>query len=520
MKKRIFSLLLVFVLVLLCIAVSGCEEPLEGQNSSLAESSAQNESDDNSEESESRGRFYGLEIPESLDFGGKTVKVLTTGTAASPTTHQIQPNNNPQYSAENTTAVLTTCEECTRLVEQELGIEVEEEMIYTWSRYGGDMYKRIKTDAMSGTGDYLFAMPCSIEASMLSIDGLLHDLKTVPNIDLSREWWCREFNEGVTVDGSTYFAISDIGTVSKQATLFVAFNKKMADSYKLTEKYGYSSLYEMVDAKAWTQDVMFEMAKSVYQDVNGNNVRDLGDINGLAGQDGAVYNFLTAAGEKIISIENGFPKLTVYNERAINIITNAQEYLQDPKGGFISANDYFDKSQVPVRDAIIPEFKADRLLFFMDAIMNLDLIRDMESDFGVLPTPLYDEYQDGYSSQIGCWSTNCIVIPNFVEGENLELSGYFIEALSAVSNKKLNPVYYNQTLQYQISRDDDSMRMLDIIFDTRTCELAEIYHLGIYDTVCGMLKKPIGTFASEYDSIDELTNEAIEKIVDSYKSQK
>ena len=520
MKNRIFALLLAALLVLVCIVASGCKEPAENQSSSVStESDAQNVSGESSSDS-AQGRFYGLDIPESLDFGGTTVKVLTTGTAASPTTHQIQPNNNEQYNAENTNAVLSTCEECTRLVEEELNVTVEEEMVYTWSRYGGDMYKRIVTDAMSGTADYIFAMPCSIEASMLSIDGLLHDLNTVPNIDLSREWWCHEFNEGVTVDGSTYFAISDIGTVSKQATLFVAYNKKMADSYKLAEKYGYSSLYAMVDDKAWTQDVMFEMAKSVYQDVNGNNVRDRGDINGLAGQDGAVYNFLTAAGEKIISIENGYPELTVYNERAINIIENAQEYLQDPQGGFISANDYFNVSQVPVRDVIVPEFKADRLLFFMDAIMNLDLIRDMESDFGVLPTPLYDEHQEGYSSQIGCWSTNCIVVPNFVQGESLDLAGYFIEALSAVSHKKLNPVYYEQTLQYQISRDDDSMRMLDIIFDTRTCELAEIYHLGIYDTVCGMLKKPVGTFASEYDAIDEITADAIAEIVDSYKNQK
>lgn len=514
MKKRIFSLFLATAFVLLCLLASGCEETTEATSSVGADASGE------SAEESIGGRFFGLDIPEDIDFGGKTVRVLTTSTAESPATHQIQPNNNELLTAETTTAVFTACAECTRLVEEELGISVEEEVVYTWSRYGGDMYKRIQKDAMSYTGDYVFAMPCSIEASMLSIDGVLYDLNDVPHIDLSREWWCHEFNEGVTVDGSTFFAISDIGIVSKEATLFVAFNKKMVESNKLTDKYGYSSLYEMVDKKAWTQDVMFEMAKSVYQDVNGNNKCDLGDVNGLAGQDGAVYNLLTAAGEKIISIENGYPKLTVYNERAINIIANAQEYLQDPQSGFISANDYFGVSNVPVRDAIVPEFKADRLLFFMDAIMNLDLIRDMESDFGVLPTPLYDEHQDDYSSQIGCWSTNCIVVPTFVEGEDLEIAGYFIEALSAVSNKKLNPVYYEQTLQYQISRDEDSMRMLDIIFDNRTCELAEIYHLGIYDTVCGMLKKPVGTFASEYDAIDVLTNDALEEIVAAYKKNK
>ena len=504
MAKRVFSVFLALSLFALCL-LTGCNgDGDESQASSQAVS-------------EEDKTFYGLALPEELYFDGREITVLTTSTAQSPGNYQIQPNDNDMYSAETATSVTSAAAECTRLVEQRLGITVHEEVVYTWSRYGGDMYKRIHQDAMSYTGDYLFAMPCSIEAGMLSIEGLLHDLHKVPNIDLSREWWCQAFNDGVTVDGKCYFAIGDIGTVSKEATFFVAFNKKMAESNGLAEKYGYSSLYEMVDKKAWTQDVMYEMAKSVYQDLNENNICDAGDVNGIAGQDGAIYNMLTSAGEKIISVEDGYPKLTVYNERAINIIGDAQDYFQDPQSGFISANDYFDQSNVPVADVIVPEFKADRLLFFMDAIMNLNNIRDMESDFGVLPSPMYDSDQDGYVSQIGCWSTNCIVVPTFVTGEDLEFVGYVIEALSAVSNKKLNPVYYEQTLQYQISRDDDSMRMLDIIFDNRTCELAEIYNLDIYSTVCGMLKAKPDTFASAYEAIEGKTQARLDEIIESYK---
>ncbi len=504
MKRSFLALLLAAVLCVSCFAFASCKE--EEEASSQPEISTEDKT------------FYGLELPDDLDFGGKTVRVLTTATSQSPNCFQIQPESNSMYSAENTTAVISAAAECTRLVEQRLGITVEEEAVYTFSRYGGEMYKKIHTDAMSFTGDYIFAMPCSIEASMLAVEGLLHDLNDVPYIDLSREWWCQSFNDGVTVNGSTYFAIGDIGTCSKDATFFVAFNKKMAESNGLAQKYGYDSLYEMVDKKAWTQDVMYEMAKSVYQDLNTNNACDLGDINGLAGQDGAIYNMLTSAGEKIIEIDKGgYPVLSINNERAINVINDAQEYFKDPQSGFISANDYFDKSKVPVADVIVPEFKADRLLFFMDAIMNLDLIRDMESDFGVLPAPLYDSDQDGYVTQIGCWSTNCIVVPTFVTDEDLEIAGCFIEALSAVSNKRLNPVYYEQTLQYQISRDDDSMRMLDIIFANRSCELAEIYNLDIYNTVCGMLDAQQGTFVSAYEKVEEKTQNSLNEIIDAYK---
>lgn len=498
------SIILLVALLVFCMPMFGCQEEIQ--------------STETSETSENGNSFFGLDIPEDLNYNGKTVRVLTTSTGQSATNFQIQPNNNSMYSAETATAVISAAAECTRLVEQRLGISVEEEVVYTFSRYGGEMYKRIQQDAMSYTGDYVFAMPCSIEAGMLSIEGLLYDLNDVPHIDLKREWWCQQFNDGVTVDGKCYFAIGDIGTVAKDATLFIAFNKKMAESIGLAEKYGYSSLYEMVDKKAWTQDVMYEMAKSVYQDLNTNNVCDVGDVNGLAGQDSAIYNILTASEEKIIEIgSDGYPRLAVYNERAISVISDAQEYFKDPQSGFISANDYFSQSQVPVKDVIVPEFKADRLLFFMDAIMNLDLIRDMESDFGVLPVPLYDSDQENYSSQIGCWSTNCIVVPTFVVGEDLEIAGWLIEALSAVSHEKLNPVYYEQTLQYQISRDDDSMRMLDIIFATRTCELAEIYNLDIFQTVCGMIDAQQGTFASAYDAVEGKTNYALEEIIAAYK---
>ncbi len=503
MLKRSFTVLL--ALIFICLPMVGCKDE--------ALSSDQSKVDTN-------GDFYGLDIPEGVSFGGKTVRVLTTATAQSATTHQIKPTDNTQFSEETASSVLTTALECTRIVEEKLDIVVEEEVVYTFNRYGGEMYNRIVSDAMSSAHDYIFAMPCAIEAGMLSIEGLLYDLNKVPHIDLSREWWCKPFNDSVTINGHCYYAQSDIGTVGKEATLFIAFNKKMADSYHITEKYGYNNLYEMVDNKAWTQDVMFEMARSVYQDTNNNNRCDPGDINGLAGQDGAIYNMLTAADEKIVDVgSDGYPYLSVDSERVKTIINRSQELLKMPRNGFISANDYFNESKVPVRDIIVPEFKADRLLFFMDAILNLDNIRDMESDFGVIPVPLYDKNQENYCSQIGCWSSNSIVVPNFVVGEDLEIAGYLIESLSAVSRKKLNPVFYEQTLQYQVARDEDSMRMLDIIFENRTCELAEIYNLDVFQTVCDMIKKPNGTFASELDKIDDATETRLEEIVDSYKTQ-
>ena len=370
---------------------------------------------------------------------------------------------------------------------------------------------------MSDTADYLFCMPCLLEGAMLAEGEYLYDMNKI--VDLDNPWWCKPFNDALTINGASYMAAGDIGMVSRDATLFVGFNKKMAESNHITDKYGCKDLYEMVDKKLWTQDVMFEMAKSVYQDINQNNICDVGDINGLSGQDGIVYWLLKTGGENICeNDETGYPHLVVKNERAISLIEQAQDYFQDPQNGFMCADDYFSQSQIPVSDILVPEFKADRCLFFMNALLNLKLIRDMESDFGILPCPMYDKDQKTYISNVGAWSSDAICVPLSTKEEDLELTRHVIECLGAISIEKLTPVYYEQTLQYQISRDDDSMRMLDIIFANRTPDMAETFRWGqMPSAVVSMSKKPKGSFVSAYEAIEEATETAIAETVKSFR---
>ena len=94
MAKRALSLLLVLVLSLLCLFAVGCNGD-DGESSSAAQTSQE----DNT--------FYGLALPENLNYGGAEVTVLTTSTAQSATTHQIQPNDNDLYTSETTTAVIS-----------------------------------------------------------------------------------------------------------------------------------------------------------------------------------------------------------------------------------------------------------------------------------------------------------------------------------------------------------------------------------------------------------------------------
>lgn len=462
--------------------------------------------------------FYGYKIPKGLNYNDAEITILTTETASSHNSYQIVPYSNPAYDETAAAARVVASANVARAVEEALGVKLNEEIIFTWNRYGGEMYLQLQRDAIAGTCDYLFATPCIIEGAMLAREDMLYDLANI--VDLKEEWWCQPFNDSLAVSGKYYMATGDLGTISRDATLFVAFNKKMAESYHITESYGYSDLYEMVDDKAWTQDVMFEMAKSVYHDNNQNHICDPGDINGVSGQIGMVFWLLRSGGESICALDgDGIPYLSVGSERSVALIEQAQRYLQDPAVGFICADDYFNLSSVPVSDVIVPEFKADRCLFFMNAILNLELIRDMESDFGVIPCPLYDSTQDNYNSNVGAWSCNAICIPTAVDEADLEMAGHIISALSAASREILTPVYYEQTLQYQITRDEDSMRMLDIIFENRTPDLCEVFQFGkMKDVVNNMITAKVGTFVSSFEAAKDATIADIEETVEAFES--
>ncbi len=501
MKKYLRFLAFFVALIMIVLPISACEkqeDSSDGNNVSLSE-------DDG---------FFGYHLPDGVNYDGRVLYVLTTAAGKTATCYQVDPESNPDYTGE-LSAVQQAAKESIELVEELLNVEIEEECIFTSSRYGGPMYQRISRDIISNTGDYIFAMPCLNEAAMLASDGLLYDLNTV--VDLENPWWCQPFNEAVTIAGKCYFATGDIGTVSKESTMFVAFNKEIEAKNHLAESYGYSSLYEMVDKKAWTHDVMFEMAKTVYVDTNQNNIADPDDMVGLSAQENVVYWLLRSGNINVCTLDDeGYPELTINNERAISLITDAQEYVQSPDAGLIIADDY-SYLKLPINPAT-QAFIDGNCLFYFNGVSNLNTIRVMEDDFGVLPCPLYDETQENYSNNVGSWTSNCVCLPTFLTEEDLELAGHILEALGAVNRAKLTPVFFEQTLQYQISRDDDSMRMLEIIDQYRSPDLSEMYRWGsMMQTIASMRNLPVGTFVSQYEKIENKTIADIEATVNTFK---
>ena len=96
--------------------------------------------------------------------------------------------------------------------------------------------------------------------------------------------------------------------------------------------------------------------------------------------------------------------------------------------------------------------------------------RDADVDIGVLPYPKYDDAQENYISLD--WG-GFMCVPGTVE--NPDMVGAVLELLAYDSEETVIPTYYDIMLDGKLARDDDSVKMFDILFDTIAYEVGGNY---------------------------------------------
>ena len=76
------------------------------------------------------------------------------------------------------------------------------------------------------------------------------------------------------------------------------------------------------------------------------------------------------------------------------------------------------------------------------------------------------------------------------------------------------PAYYDTVLSQKFARDEDSIEMLDIIFDTRVSDLGILFDLGgVYGKLKTMGEKGDTGLQSYAETVRPKVESAIEKLV-------
>lgn len=108
------------------------------------------------------------------------------------------------------------------------------------------------------------------------------------------------------------------------------------------------------------------------------------------------------------------------------------------------------------------EFMSDHALFMVNSLVDASNLREMKGDFGIIPTPKYNEEQESYQNVSP--NPHAMLVPTTVQ--DIDFAGAAMEELAYQSHITLLPAYYENVLKGKATRDDESIEMLDLIHNS------------------------------------------------------
>jgi len=170
----------------------------------------------------------------------------------------------------------------------------------------------------------------------------------------------------------------------------------------------------------------------------------------------------------------------------MSVIDKIHELLNGPIGRYYSGN--IPETEFPGReDGHTMVFKNGKALMMMaDLSAGTGSLRAMESDFGIVPVPKFDENQKDYYSQRS-YLVPLAVIP-FNSGDP-EFAGAVLDAWAYKSYKDVTPVLFDMSVSHKGLRDDDSIEMLQIIRNSGSFCVGVVYGwtTALYMDIMGTL---------------------------------
>lgn len=330
------------------------------------------------------------------------------------------------------------------------------------------------------------------------VNGWFFNLNAIDVLALDEPWWCGGWNEAALIDGMLPGAVGwyTLDMISNMNAIF--FNKNLYEASGLDGAFGLDGLYNTVREGDWTWDLYTKLCTAATQDLDGDGVMtdkdQYGSISGL--QSGRAI--LWSLGMELCQKESdGSLTPTLSTEKNYDIFKKALAFYEDSGNGYeLSGN----------------LFMGDQVMFNMSAIGSAAGFRDMESDFGILPYPKYDESSEYRNRNYG---SSYFAIP--ITARNTELSAVILEAQNFYSYRDVRPTYYDTVLKAKASRDEDTCEMMDLVLET--CYIDPFFIYGtvlnaVADIPFSLVESGKDTYMSRMESLAKSVDTSLDKLVE------
>lgn len=336
----------------------------------------------------------------------------------------------------------------------------------------------------------------------LALDGSLANLLELPQLSLDQKWWSSLMYDSLRFRDAMYITSGDITPTMYQIAACTFVNTDLAEKYNIDCDFA-----EEVRGGMWTWDLVGTLSEGVTQDLNGDGQWAYEDD--MFGNIGCFSSYLIpgcAVDLCTISDDGNTIALTAMSERTVSVCEKLQKVFYPTNPISRDAND-FTKSA----------FKEDRALFLTHITESAAVhLRDMESDYLILPVAKYDEAQSGYRSAVNVWATAYVSVPSTAVDE---MTGVVTEALAYWSYKNMRPLAFDLTYKAKTVRDERSIEMLDVVFDNLYCSFAELYDFGGISSVFWDVLSEGGEIASAVEKVTTKAEAEIASFTEKWGAQ-
>lgn len=351
-----------------------------------------------------------------------------------------------------------------RAVEEALGVTITE-----YSEHYSTVYQTATNAILAGEDTYDAMTLFAYQIMTSAMEGQMLDISDYSVIDLTQPWWNKAAIDDMAMGAKRFMLIGDMHLMFYESYYAMMFNQDMVLKYDLEDPYAL-----VADGK-WTYDKLFEMASAVALDLNGDGkMAPADDQYGAAMHKNSGPSMILAMGGMLTERDaDGIPVYTGAAEAFVNAFEKVATFYGDKN---ISLN-----NETPGLENVISEiggynqvFVDGRSLFLTEVVGTLSDLRTMDGNFGIVVMPKSDEAAEYispvYHNAIGV----CVPVTN----NDAEMTATVLEALAIKSNQIVRPVYYETVLGSKLTRDEASVKSLDIVFGSGRFEPAYVYGWG------------------------------------------
>jgi len=323
----------------------------------------------------------------------------------------------------------------------------EDDLVAKKAIMAGDDFTDIMIiDSMSQTTDL-----CAI--------GLFSNLADMPELHMDAPWWDQPIRE-LAIHGKQFVTTGAITIKDDLSQMCVMFNKELAT------KYDYDDFYQHVLDGTWTWELMKSRTKNIYSDLNGDGVMGPYDLYGMITFDDGPY-FMAVGADMNTIIYDDATESYLSNWNSEDVMTKLTDYVDfaiDTPGVIIRGSNRVNNMFGEDGTLVDRTFRENRALFWVGNFGATVNMRDMESDFGLLPIPKWNEEQKQYCCTV-TGGSGPVTIPTTVSDPHI--TALITDAMAYESMFTLTPAFYDVFLDEKILRDEDSLATVDLMFASK-----------------------------------------------------